>query len=61
MQTFLYVTPVLRASIKVAYTCKGAATLVLSLSESALGAAESFISVVFVPKEWHRLLLKESM
>jgi hypothetical protein len=41
--------------------CKGAATLVLSLSESALGAAKSFISVVFVPKEWHHLLLMESM
>jgi hypothetical protein len=57
MQTFFCVGSVLRASIKGVYKRKGAATLVLSRSESALGAAETFISVVFIPKEWHRLLL----
>lgn len=59
MQTFFYVRSVLRASIKAVYKRKGAATLVLSRAESALRAAETFISVLFVPKEWHRLLLNE--
>jgi hypothetical protein len=50
MQTFFYVRSVQRASIKVVYKSERAATRVLSRSESALGAAETFISVVFVPK-----------
>ena len=61
MQTFFYVGSVLRASIKGVYKRKGAATLVLSRSKSAIGAAQKFISVSFAPKEWQRLLLNESM